>query len=230
MKKIGIVCAGDTELQPFLPHIEEVKITEHAMLRYYEGTIRRVPVVALYSGVCKVNAASATQILLDRFAAHIVVNAGTAGSMDDTVRLFDTVIAERMAYHDVADDILTDFHPWMPSVYFRADDRLLELAKRYAGQGKHPIHFGLSVTGERFIEHEERDRIRRDGHPLSVDMETASIAHVCYVNRIPFLSVRTVTDTPAEDGIAYFEENCEKASGISAGIVMDLLEPFAQIS
>ena len=42
MKKIGIVCAGDTELQPFLPHIEEVKITEHAMLRYYEGTIRRV--------------------------------------------------------------------------------------------------------------------------------------------------------------------------------------------
>lgn len=83
MKKIGIVCAGDTELQPFLPHIEEVKITEHAMLRYYEGTIRRVPVVALYSGVCKVNAAIATQILLDRFAAHIVVNAGTAGSMDD---------------------------------------------------------------------------------------------------------------------------------------------------
>ena len=144
MKKIGIVCAGDTELQPFLPHIEEVKITEHAMLRYYEGTIRRVPVVALYSGVCKVNAAIATQILLDRFAAHIVVNAGTAGSMDDTVRLFDTVIAERMAYHDVADDILTDFHPWMPSVYFRADDRLLELAKRYAGQGKHPIHFGLT--------------------------------------------------------------------------------------
>ena len=76
------------------------------------GTIRQVPVVALYSGVCKVNAAIATQILLDRFAAHIVVNAGTAGSMDDTVRLFDTVIAERMAYHDVADDIFNG----LPSV------------------------------------------------------------------------------------------------------------------
>ena len=66
MKKIGIICAGDEELKPFLPHIENIIITEKAMLKFYEGKISGVSVVALYSGVCKVNAAIASQILIDK--------------------------------------------------------------------------------------------------------------------------------------------------------------------
>lgn len=43
--KIGIVCAGDKELEPFLPIIENCKITEKAMLKFYEGTINGIEVV-----------------------------------------------------------------------------------------------------------------------------------------------------------------------------------------
>ena len=59
--------------------------------------------------------------------------------------------------------------------------------------------------------------------PLTVDMETASVAHVCYVNRIPFLSIRSITDTAAHDGIGDFEENCAKASQIAGDITVALL-------
>ena len=65
--KIGILCAGDDELAPFLPQIKEMKITEKAMLKFYEGKLGEADVVTLYSGVCKVNAAIATQILIDSF-------------------------------------------------------------------------------------------------------------------------------------------------------------------
>ena len=106
MNKIGIICAGDTELEPFLHKIEIIKTTEKAMLKFYEGKIGDVTVIVLYSGVCKVNAAIATEILIDSFGVNIIINAGTAGGMDENVQLFDTVISEQCAYHDVADDIL----------------------------------------------------------------------------------------------------------------------------
>lgn len=225
--KIGIVCAGDTELEPFLLHIAKLRTYEKAMLKFYEGTIHQVPVVALYSGVCKVNAAIATQILLDVFSVDLVINAGTAGGMEESVQLFDTIITEQCVYHDVTEDTLTEFHPWMESAYFPSDSRLLAVAKDYAARTAVPIRFGKTVTGEQFITDQNRREINEKYAPLSVDMETASIAHVCYVNRVPFIAIRTITDTAVHAGIENFEKNCEKASEIAANTVIELLGDFA---
>lgn len=189
--KIGIVCAGDTEFAPYLNYMKNPVCIEKAMLKFYEGLIENIPAVVLYSGVCKVNAAIAAQLLIDTFHVDFVINGGTAGGIHPDIHLFDTVIAERTAYHDVADDILTEFHPWMESVYFHASPSLLDAARKYS--------------------------------PLCADMETGAYAHVCYVNQIPFLSVRTVTDTASHEGINEFEKNCETASNISAEIIVKML-------
>lgn len=223
MRKIGILCPSDTELAPFLSHIKEVKITEKAMLKVYEGMIGQMRVAALYSGVCKVNAAIAAQILIDTFQAEAIINAGVAGGMEESVELFDTIIAARSVYHDVARDILTEFHPWMESVYFKADKELLAAAKEYAKESVLPIRFGTIATGEKFIEDAGRAEINQAFAPLAVDMETAGAAHVCYVNGTPFLAVRTITDTAAHIGAEHFEQNCEKASAIAAEVVMGIL-------
>ena len=102
--KIGIICASDDELAPFLPVIENCKITEKAMLKFYAGTICGVDVAALFSGVCKVNAAIASQILIDIFGVHAIINSGVAGGMNPNLQIFDTVISTEVCYHDVADD------------------------------------------------------------------------------------------------------------------------------
>ena len=177
MKRIGIICAGDEELAPFLQHIENTITTDKAMLKFYEGQINGVQVVALYSGVCKVNAAIATQILIDKYSVDAIINAGTAGGMDENIQLFDTVISTQVAYHDVDDEILTEFHPWLSSVYFSADQTMLNLAKNISNQCS-KVHLGRMVTGEKFIKDNMRDSINEKYSPLSVDMETASIAHV----------------------------------------------------
>ena len=59
--------------------------------------------------------------------------------------------------------------------------------------------------------------------PLTVDMETAGIAHVCYVNGIPFIAIRCVTDTAEHSGIGNFDENCAEASAIAKDITVALL-------
>lgn len=231
MKKVGILCASDTELEPFLSHIAFHQVTKRAMLKFYSQGILEdsgeIGIVAVYSGVCKVNAAIAAQLLIDIFHVDYMINAGTAGGMDESVRLFDTVISDRMIYHDVADDILTEFHPWLKDNCFRSDRELLSVAQAYSQRTEYPIRFGTMVSGEQFIEDDKRDEINQKYAPLCVDMETVSIAHTCYVNQVPFLSVRTITDTAAHMGIEHFEENCEAASKRSAEIVIGILRELA---
>lgn len=227
MKKVGIICAGDDELEPFLPHIKEVTIREKAMLKFYEGKINGVPIVALYSGVCKVNAAIAAQILIDTYDIHSIINAGTAGGMGEGIELFDTIISTQIAYHDVDDEILTEFHPWMSSIYFNADETLLALAKSLDTENK--IHFGCMVTGEKFIEDDIRSSINEKYQPLSVDMETASIAHVCYANKIPFIAIRSITDTATHVGLQNFQKNCNQASVIAKDVTLSFIEKLRHL-
>ena len=135
--KLGILCAGDDELIPFLSLLDPYRITEKAMLKFYEGNFNGVQAVALYSGVCKVNAAIAAQFLIDTYRADAVINAGTAGGMDPSLKIFDTAVSTAVAYHDVADDILTDFHPWLESIWFPADPALRAYAEAAAAKQPH---------------------------------------------------------------------------------------------
>ena len=222
MKKTGIICAVEREINPFLPHMENITITEKAMLKFYECEINGVCVVVVLCGVCKVNAAIATQILIDTYRVNSVINSGTAGGMDENINLFDTVISTQVASHDVDDEILTEGHPWLPSIYFNCDETLLNIAKETCGKNPN-IYFGRMVTGEKFITDDMRDTINNKHSPLSVDMETASIAHVCYVNKTPFISVRSITDTATHSGLQNFDNNCTQAAIISKDIVLGLL-------
>lgn len=79
------------------------------------------------------------------------------------------------------------------------------------------------MTGETFITDEGRQKINDKFAPFTVDMETASIAHVYNVNRIPFISIRCITDTDACRGMCNFEEYCAKASRVAKNITVDLL-------
>lgn len=227
--RIGILCAGDRELSPFLPLLEETAISRKAMLTFHEGRMDGADVVAVYSGVCKVNAAIAAQLLIDTYGCCVIINAGTAGAMDESLHIFDTVVSTEAVYHDVTEHILTEFHPWMPDAFFRADEGLLTAACR-AAEEMPQVRFGRMVTGEQFITDEGREEINARFHPLTVDMETAAVAHVCHVNGVPFISVRTVTDTPAHRGTEAFETNCDHASEIAAGFVCRMLTALKEVS
>ncbi len=223
--KVGILCAGDREAVPVFEMLENVIVSEYAMLQIREGKINGVSVTALFSGVCKVNAAIAAQVLIGQCGCDIIINSGTAGGMDPGLRVFDTVVSIDAAYHDVAPGILTEFHPWLKENVFPADGRLLDLARETAKKwdSSHRVVFGRMLTGEQFIDNSNRETVKAKFAPLSVDMETAAVAHVCYVHRIPWLAVRTITDTPEKQGADIFEKNCREASRLSASFVKEIL-------
>ena len=124
MKKttVGIICAGDDELAPFLPMITDCSISEKAMLKFYSGKI--------------------------------------AGAVSDNSKVLDTVVSTETAYHDVNKDILTDFHPWLSSVWIKSDAFLTELAKISAKKlsSDFNIVFGKTVMGELLLT-EKKNRV-----------------------------------------------------------------------
>ena len=223
-KKIGIICASTEELAPFLPHIENDRTSEKAMLCVHEGSIAGVPVAALFCGVCKVNAALAAQMLIDNYGVDLIINAGTAGGIDRSITVFDVVAGSSVAYHDVAEGVLTQFHPWKKSVWFDTAPELLEAVRKAGEKTGKDIHIGRMVTGEAFITDEGREHIKENFAPLSVDMETTAMAHVCFANKIDFIAVRVITDTEDCKGLGSFELNLRHASKISAEVTIALLE------
>ena len=138
--KIGILCASDEELAPFLPCIEGDAVVERAKLRFHCGRIGGADVVSVFSGVCKVNAAIAAQTLIDACGVDALVVSGVAGGLDAAARPFDLVIARETAYHDVAEDILTEYHPWMESIWFQSDAALFARAEAAAGTTGVRVH------------------------------------------------------------------------------------------
>jgi len=230
-KKIGIICAGDREFEPFIPSIQHAVILEKAMLRIWQGTIGGIEVAALFSGVCKVNAAVAAQVLIDHCHVDAIINAGTAGGIHGDLELFDVVISTEIVYHDVAGHILTEFHPWLKTNCFHADDALLRISHEAVDRMKDKphVHWGRMATGEAFIDDRQREQILCRYAPLTVDMETASIAHVCYVNQVPFIAVRSITDDAAHNGMDCFEQNCPRASRIAKDVVLAMLAVMGEI-
>lgn len=223
MRRIGIITASDEELQPFLDRLDTACVSRKAMLDFHKAEWNGRELILAYSGVCKVNAAIAAQVMIDTFGIDAMISAGTAGGIDSSIRVLDTVVSDRLAYHDVADDILTEFHPWLKESFFQADPSLLSLASSYALSSPYPIRIGMIASGESFVEGEIRDAIVRKLNPLAADMESAAVAHVCYANGVPFISVRTITDTAERDGIDSFDANCASASARCADIVLSIL-------
>lgn len=229
--KIGILCADDREAAPFISMLKDCETTEKAMLKFHQGKISDVEAVVLFAGVGKTNAALAAQILIDSYACDAIINAGTAGGMDESLAIFDTIICTESAYHDVDPAILAENPPMLESASFQSDAGLVEAAKKAVAQADtdHSVYFGKMVTGDQFVGQARRVAINQAFAPLGVDMETAAVAHVCHVNGIAFLAVRTITDTAQCSGVQNYEENCVQASQITAELVKAVLSSFREM-
>ena len=100
MKYIGIIVAMDEEREEIQNFLEEIEIKQIYNLRFLMGTIGKRKCVVIKSGVGKVNAARATQILIDNFELDCIINVGVAGAVNYLLNIGDVVIAKHVVQHD----------------------------------------------------------------------------------------------------------------------------------
>lgn len=218
MKITGIICPCRQELEPFLEAAANMKRVQIKKLEFLTGDICGKPVVLCSSGVGKVNSAVAAQLMIDRFDIGAVIVSGSAGGMDQRTKLFDTVICDTAVYHDFASGCLKAESPYMSEAVFKADRSLTECLRETG------YIFGCMASGDFFADDRNRARIAEKFGAICADMETAAVAHCCYINEVPFTAVRTISDTPECSGVKNCIANLEKAAGLSAAAVIEILK------
>ena len=151
------------------------------------------------SGIGKVNAAIQTVEIIRQHKPDVIISTGCAGGNGDDINVQDVVVSTQLAYHDVycGEAIGHSVYGQVQGLpaRFEADPYLLSKAQQ---TGAKP---GLIVTGDWFVDTKEKMReiIGHFPEAKAVDMESAAIAQTCYINKVPFISFRVISDIPLRD-------------------------------
>ena len=217
MKTIGIIGAMEVEVAILKEKMEDVRIIKKASMDFYEGILAGKKVVVVRSGIGKVNAGICAQILADVFSVDAIINTGIAGSLNKNINIGDIVLSTDVVQHDMD---ATGFGyrkgqiPQMPVFFFNADDNLRRLAAEVCKEVNPDIQVfeGRIASGDQFVcDQEVKNRIVSEFSAYATEMEGAAIGQAAYLNEIPFLVVRAISDKA--DGSAQMDySEFEKAA------------------
>jgi adenosylhomocysteine nucleosidase len=196
---IGIIAAMEEELKKLIDLSDIEKKECKAGMEFNCGKLYNFEIVAVISGIGKVNAAICTQILADDFNVDAIINIGVAGGINKDVFPGDIVIADTLVQHDMDTSVFGDKVGQVPRLNtfdFKCDKNLISKAvKASEGINDHKCFIGRIVSGDQFIASPEKLRwLENKFNAFACEMEGASIAQVCYLNNIPFIIIRSISD------------------------------------
>lgn len=229
---IGIIGAMEEEVEQIVAVMDVEKEETKASMTFRAGKLSGKDVVIVVSGIGKVNAAICTQILVDDFNVDYVINTGIAGSLNAAINIGDIVISDDVLHHDMD---ATNFGyplgqvPRMDTLSFPADKHLIEVAKAACAKVVPEIgtHVGRIVSGDQFISDKAtKERITKNFNGFCTEMEGASIAHTAYLNKVPFVILRAISDK-ADDSASVDYPTFEKQA-IANGVKL-IKEVVAQL-
>lgn len=229
--KVGIIGAMDVEVEEIINNMAEKKTEDVGHLHFVEGLIDKTPVVIVQSGVGKVNAGICAQTLILKYNVTCVINTGIAGGIAQELSVMDTVVSTDAMYHDFD---ATEFGykrnevPGMDTISFPADEKLIELAVRTYEEGlkngklHKKIVKGRVATGDIFVNSSiKKSSIKGICNPVCVEMEGAAIAQACYLNKVPYVILRSISDLAENTTEVYLEK---EAALENAYIVMSMIK------
>lgn len=229
---LGIIGAMADEVAQLKAEMSNIEIVSAAGMDFYRGTIGGKDVVVVKSGIGKVNAAMCVQILADRFQVDGIVNTGIAGSLKAEINIGDMVLSTDALQHDV-DAVAFGYPvgqiPQMDVFSFEADETLRKAARECCSQVNPEIGVfeGRIVTGDQFISGKEKKQWLADTFQgYCTEMEGAAIAQAAYLNKIPFLIVRAISDKADDSASVDYPEFERQAILHSTRLTKALIENY----
>ena len=197
---LGIIGAMAQEVRQLKEAMEQPRIETVAGMEFYRGTIGGKEAVVVQSGIGKVSAGICAQILVDRFGVDGIINTGIAGSLKAEINIGDLVMSTDALQHDV-DAVNFGYEPGqipqLPVKAFPTDDRLRKLAMELCARVNPDIraHEGRVLTGDQFISDKAKKQwLTSTFGGACTEMEGAAIAQAAYLNQVPVLIIRAISD------------------------------------
>lgn len=230
MIKLGIIGAMEVEIATITQAMTQKVQQKVAGMDVYQGLLGELQVVVARCGVGKVHAALCVQVLCDCFGVTHLLNTGIAGALHRELSIGDLVISSDAMYHDFdccAFGYPKGKVPGMPTC-FPADKTLHSLALAAAEQVcPGHVRTGRVASGDQFVcSNDRKKQIVGDTQALCTEMEGAAIAHAAFVNGLPFVIIRAISDQAdgaAEMDYPTFEATAARQCAAVSMRVADLL-------
>ena len=226
--KAGIIGAMEPEVAILKAKLTNGETSTHAGYTFYQGQLDGNEVVIVQSGIGKVAAALATAILIDKFQPDYVVNTGSAGGFEPTLKVGDIVVSSEVRYHDV--DVTAFGYeigqlPANPAAYIPHQTLVSAAKQGITSLDNITAMIGLITTGDTFMTKADDITKARANFPsmAAVEMEGAAIAHTCHQFNVPFVIIRSLSDIAGAESPTSFDEYLETASVNSSKLVINML-------
>ncbi len=194
---LGIIGAMDVEINAVKELIENPTHSILAGIDFVSGTLRGREVCAAQCNPGKVNAALCAQLMIDKLSPEAIINIGVGCSLRDNVVIKDIVVADAVCQYDFDTSAIDGVKGLVYNglAAFETDkalsDGLAEAARSYGSA----VHRGVIATGDTFIASAAlKKSIAGDFGAICGEMEGGAIGQVCYINKVPFAVLRTVSD------------------------------------
>ena len=223
---IGIIGAMDIEIEHINKTLTDKEVFEISGAVYTKGKLNEIEVVTAVCGIGKVFSAICAQTMIIKFGADTIINTGVAGSLTSDAKILDTVVATALVQHDVDTTYFGDPRGMISGinvVEFECDKALAEnICKNTDGS----FLRGIIASGDCFVADEEKKKdIKETFGAVACEMEGASIAQVCYVNKVSFAVLRTISDGADGEEMSYERFSAiaaEKAANIIIETIRDI--------
>lgn len=229
--------AMDSEIHFLLENLSQVREKNILGFSFYQGLYKGRPVILQKTFQGMTNAAAATMLAITHFSPAFIINQGVCGGHDPALHRGDIILGQniinyanfKIGFTDSGNP-LTGCQPIgleIPDTgiatsqnktsrienkicVFHSDNSLLQVARSLSASCKSSKVFtGTIASADAWIDRKDLMKwMHETYHTSGEDMESASVAQLCYTYDIPFLSVRALSNSLVND--EEFDENTTK--------------------
>jgi adenosylhomocysteine nucleosidase len=191
---IALLGAFGQEMAGLRRQMAVEEVVDSPACRMYRGRLRGKPCILVQTGIGRRRADKATQSVLERFPVTALISIGFAGALIADLKIGDVVVCStvRRASGFGKDEGEAEPHA--------ADAGLIALASSGTGDGSTRFLAATCVTTPGVVSGARaKQELGREFQAQVVDMESYWIAGVASTHRIPFIAIRSISDTLHDD-------------------------------
>lgn len=224
---IGIIGAMSIEVEDLQKIITDKKEKTISGINFCYGKIYGKDVVVACCGVGKVFAAICTEAMILEFKPDVIINTGVAGGLKKEMKIADIAVSSDVVQHDMDTSPLGDpigMISGINIIYIPASEKYGKIMQECVKECNIDCFYGTIASGDQFVEKKEKKQeLKKSFGAISCEMEGASVGHVCYVNNVPFVVLRSISDG-LNDGGMDFAEFCNVAAKNSVAVTKKFIK------
>lgn len=228
--KIGIIGAMQCETAALCEMLEGDICEKISGVEYHSGKLMGQDVIVATCGIGKVFAAICAQTMILKYSPDIIINTGVAGTLTSELSVCDVALSKSVVQHDMDTSAIGDpvgLISGINIIDIPASDDLCKKAQRSAEEIGLKAISGTIASGDIFVADEGRKSfIRNTFSAIACEMEGASIGQVCYVNSVPFIVIRAISDGGDEGAAMSYDKFVTIAAENSVKLLCRMLNYF----